>query len=150
MPKEKPLTQAEVDWLDRMLGLRDFLPVDSPEALKASLPSLTLLACAKGEELVREGEQGTELFILYKGALSVRRKGWLLSKEVGRLAPGDIFGEVGFLVQSPRSATVLAAGEGEVFRLESSDMEKVLNENPRLARKLSEQAGERMSKLTGG
>jgi small-conductance mechanosensitive channel/CRP-like cAMP-binding protein len=60
-----------------------------------------------GEEIVREGDAGQELFVLVQGRVAVFANG----EEVARLEPGGFFGEMSLLTGEPRSATVVALGD---------------------------------------
>jgi len=57
-----------------------------------------------GEEIVRQGDAGQELFVIVDGEVAVRVDGL----EIARLAPGGFFGEMSLLTGEPRSATVVA------------------------------------------
>ncbi|THB67850.1 MAG: cyclic nucleotide-binding domain-containing protein [Desulfovibrio sp.] len=60
---------------------------------------------SKGDELMREGETGTWVYILLKGGVKVIKGG----AEICTLRQqGDIVGEMGPLTDKPRSATVKA------------------------------------------
>src|SRR5579884_4088761 len=94
--KNLAITAEGLSWLDQSLGLGGFFASATPEKIHQLLPSFTLRSFAKGEQIIREGDKGGEMFVLYKGSLKVLRSRFLIgSKEVGRLAPGDFFGEVG-------------------------------------------------------
>jgi CRP/FNR family cyclic AMP-dependent transcriptional regulator len=56
----------------------------------------------RGEDLMREGEVGSELFIILAGVAEVRR-GDTVVKELGA---GDFCGELALIEHVPRSATV--------------------------------------------
>lgn len=60
-----------------------------------------------GEEIVRQGDAGQELFVLVKGSVAVQVDG----QEVARLGPGGFFGEMSLLTGEPRSATVVAVDD---------------------------------------
>ena len=80
-------------------------PVSDRPALEeiiGCLPSIALLGYPESSDIVREGEKGDELYMLYRGTAGVIREG----KEIASLVPGDFFGEIGFLVGVPRTATV--------------------------------------------
>jgi CRP-like cAMP-binding protein len=141
---------AEFEWLQQALRLSDYLEIDSIETLQTKLPSLELLGYADGEEIVREGELGTDVFLLYLGKAVVRRKrawAWLGSKKLSTLGPGAIFGEVGFLAETVRSATVAASGAVKAFKFGSDDMRRVMDDNPRYAQTIAQLVKERLQKL---
>jgi hypothetical protein len=58
----------------------------------------------RGEELVREGEEGGELFLLFDGVLEVERDGAVIAQ----LGPGAIVGEAALLSGGRRTATLRA------------------------------------------
>jgi cAMP-dependent protein kinase regulator len=57
-----------------------------------------------GKVLTQEGGSSQEFFVITSGSATVTREG----SEVGRLQPGDFFGEIGILRSEPRTATVKA------------------------------------------
>lgn len=54
-----------------------------------------------GEAIMREGDEGTEFFVVVDGALEISRGG----SPIGRLGPGDFLGEIALIDGRPRSAT---------------------------------------------
>jgi CRP-like cAMP-binding protein len=137
-----PIGPRELQWLDETLGISG--------ATKDLMPSFTLRAYKAGTRILREGEKGGEMYVLYKGSLRVLRKRLLFGqREVATLLPGDFFGEVGFLVGAPRSATVETAEEAQVFSWNATDMQRVLRMNDEIGRKLENTARERIAKLSG-
>jgi CRP-like cAMP-binding protein len=89
-----------------------FAPLSAPvlEALAASLQPETHAA---GSEVVRQGDRGDRYFLLASGAVRVDIDGHL----VQTLGPGDGFGEIALLRDVPRTATVRAIDDVEVFSL---------------------------------
>jgi small-conductance mechanosensitive channel len=91
----------------------------------------------RGASIVRQGEPGSSVFILAEGALDVVREGEGGETPLGRLVPGDIFGEMSLLAGQPRSATVLAATDAVVFEVAKDHLDPVLRRRPELAEGLA-------------
>lgn len=136
-------TQADLEALGRTFG-------STAEDLRTTLSSLTVRACKDGETLVREGELGSDVYVVLKGTMAVRRSRFVfMSREVARLGPGDFFGEIGFLVPAARSASVSAVGPCEVFRMVADDMKALLERKPDLRAGMEETARRRLYALSG-
>ncbi len=133
---------ADLDALAKSLGLDHV-------QLRQNLPSLTVRTYAAGAPIVREGQVGADLFILIKGSASVRVARWLvLQKEVARLKPGDLFGEIGFVAASQRTATVVAEEPVEVLRILAPEMKGLLERKPGLRKAIEEMARQHLYGLS--
>ena len=103
---------------------------------------LTLVAPIKvspGSAVVREGEPGDSLFLIVQGALRVTtRSPQGEDVELGRLGPGDFFGEVALLTRKPRTATVSAVTEAELLRLDHDTVDELRRRHPDIDASLSE------------
>lgn len=75
----------------------------------------SLFDCQSGDCLVREGEEGSSMFIIASGEALVTRGG----VELGGMRPGDFFGEIAYIKEERqiRSATVTAATAMEVVEI---------------------------------
>jgi serine/threonine-protein kinase len=62
----------------------------------------------KGEHIIREGEDGDEVFILVAGRVHVYREIDGEPVVLSEMGPGDVFGEMAILTSSPRTASVVA------------------------------------------
>jgi MFS family permease len=94
----------------RGLPLFSALPVPVLERLAADLQDESF---DDGQEIVAQGAPGDDYFIISEGEAEVRVDG----RPITRLAAGEGFGEIALLLDSPRTATVLARGEIRVVRL---------------------------------
>jgi CRP-like cAMP-binding protein len=88
---------------------------------------------APGEFAVREGETDRSFFIISRGSFEVRVPTGNGPRRVRVLAPGDLFGEVGFFDGLPRSADVVALEESEALVLTQSGFQRLRLTHPRLA-----------------
>lgn len=72
------------------------------------------VAVAAGQVVMQEGEPGDCFYMIETGSCSITVGG----REVNRLGSGDGFGEIALLRQVPRTATVTALTNMELFRLD--------------------------------
>ncbi len=84
------------------------------------------------EVLIREGEDGDELFIIMRGKFLVERSG----QEIARLGPGRHFGEMALIDDGPRSATVRSLSAGTMLTIRRSEFYELLRKDPTMAVKL--------------
>ncbi len=91
-----------------------------------------VLTFEAGEEVMREGDRGDELFIVVDGSFQILRGEQVLS-EVG---PGEHFGEMALIRSSPRSATVRAIEKSELIAIRRTDFFAILRKEYELATKL--------------
>lgn len=101
------------------------------------------IAFAPGTELVREGEQGQEFFILMSGKASVTRRG----REIAVVGPGDWFGELALLDKAPRNASVKAVTDVTVIVLSQRAFKGLLAEVPTIASRLLTGMARRLHEL---
>jgi PPM family protein phosphatase len=86
----------------------------------------------KGEAIIREGETGDELFVLFRGKVQVTKGGMTIAT----LKAGGHFGEMGLVDQAPRSATVTALEETSSVSIDRDSLLKLMRRDPLLAVKL--------------
>jgi CRP-like cAMP-binding protein len=103
---------------------------------------------AQGEYIVRQGETGEELFLCLKGTLQVlHQTDNGEQREVARLEPGGLFGEIAQLTGQARNASVRAATGCELLVLRKPAFVQVLKETPALAELISERLAQRRAEL---
>lgn len=98
-----------------------------------------------GKVLCREGDSGTEAFIIAEGEADIRLKG----KSLATLGPGQVVGEMSLIDQAPRSATVTANDDMTLFVLESREFWTLVSDNPLIARKLLKNLAQRLREAEG-
>jgi hypothetical protein len=90
-------------YLDVVSGLEFWLEC-SPGFLSALIASLDVRVFGQEDYILREGDVGSELFMIHRGFVEQTVAG----KEVQRLTHGDTFGELALLLDYSRAANVQA------------------------------------------
>jgi NTE family protein len=87
--------------------LRDVPPFDqcSSRELRIVAPLLTTVEVPAETVLMRQGDNGSTLFVVVAGIARASRDG----RTVAELGRGDVVGELAIIVDAPRSATVVAS-----------------------------------------
>jgi CRP-like cAMP-binding protein len=96
---------------------------------------------AAGEYVFREGELGTEMFILQEGQVEILKLVAGAEEQLAVLEKGDFFGEMSLLEDLPRTATARAVTDCKVIRINGATFDQMLRTKPEIAvrimRKLS-------------
>jgi CRP-like cAMP-binding protein len=87
-----------------------------------------------GTVLVREGDHDRYLYVVLRGEGRVTKG----TRTLNVLGVGDFFGELAFLVDAPRTATVTAATDMRVMVLGPREMAQVIEREPAIARRMLE------------
>jgi len=92
---------------------------------------------AKGEVVCREGEAQPSLFVIAQGSVSIlKQDAGEQPKLIAKLGPGQTIGEMALLDGQPRSATVAAAEDLVLLVLHRAELDRLVEEKPRLGVKL--------------
>jgi CRP/FNR family transcriptional regulator, cyclic AMP receptor protein len=86
----------------------------------------------EGRVLTREGQSGSEFFVIIEGEVTVTKDG----QEVRTLGPGDFFGEIALIEDTPRTATVTAKTRLRFFVLTRQAFRSLLAHQPELEQKV--------------
>lgn len=85
-----------------------------------------------GEVLTKEGTPGRECFVVISG----EAKATVAGRQIGVVGPGECVGEMALLDTAPRTATVTATTDMEVFVLEPRSFGDLLTRHPSVAKRL--------------
>ena len=85
-----------------------------------------------GRVLMRQGELGSEMFIIVSGSFTIDRNGNVI-RECGA---GAALGELAILSEGPRSATVTANEPGRLLAVGHREFHALLDVAPEIARHL--------------
>ncbi|MGV3525446.1 MAG: cyclic nucleotide-binding domain-containing protein [Candidatus Sericytochromatia bacterium] len=97
----------------------------------------------RGDEIVRKGDSGNEMFLIRQGRVEVLGANAL--DIVARMNTGDVFGEVALMLGLPRNATVRASVYSELFSIQQSDLDELLPHYPSVRERLLQLAHERQT-----
>jgi CRP-like cAMP-binding protein len=94
-----------------------------------------------GDKIALEGEGGLMFFVVDSGEATVEVHG----EEVGRLGPGDAFGEIALIDRRPRTATVTAQSDLRTYGLPVFVFRPYVEARPQVAWKLLEAMADRLA-----
>jgi CRP-like cAMP-binding protein len=98
-----------------------------------------------GSVIFREGDLGSEMYIIQKGHVRISLAIAGKERELAVLEKGDFFGEIALLDESPaRSATATALDDVEVLELTSRDLDQILRRKPDIAVRMMTKLSERL------
>jgi CRP-like cAMP-binding protein len=123
---------------DRLKSIPLFAGLNRKER-RALGPRADEVELAQGREIVREGEWPYEFFAIEEGTAEVRRGDQLL----GELGPGDFFGEMAFVGDTRRNATVVATSPVKVIVMTGPAFRQTARELPEVASKIRAAVEER-------
>jgi NTE family protein len=110
-----------------------FADLDSA-AVAAVERELSLLVLPGGAPLFHSGEPSDAVYVVSSGCLGVFRHGDDDAVEgpalIAELTPGNIVGEMSLLSHSPRTRSVAALRDSEVWRLSRASFENLTNHHP--------------------
>jgi GNAT superfamily N-acetyltransferase len=92
-----------------------------------------VIECAVGDRVLKKGGVARNIFVVLDGTLEARDG----DQVVGVIRSGEVFGEMAFLLERPRSLDVYAASDGvRVLSLSESTIRKMVSADPEVAAKL--------------
>ena len=109
-----------------------FAPAPAP-ALESAAAALVRVDLPAGSAIVREGAVGDRFWVVDTGEVSVAQAG----TEIGRLGPGEAFGELALIRDIPRTASVTAVTDVGLYALDRESFLLALTASPRAAAEAS-------------
>jgi signal transduction histidine kinase len=115
------------------MPLMQAIAQSAPDALQNRVSEIT---CRAGEILFHQGDPCDYLYVIVSGCVEVLRE---IGEEVvslGFIEVGHVVGEMGFMEQRPRNATIKAVEHTELLALSYEDFQRLLREEPKLVDQL--------------
>jgi CRP/FNR family transcriptional regulator len=93
-----------------------------------------------GAVIVKEGDPGLGFFLITEGRVDVSHR----DHRIRDMGPGEFFGEMALMEETPRTATVTARERTRCLQLVRWDFRALLKENPDLAVRMLEVVVQRL------
>ncbi len=97
-----------------------------------------------GEVIFREGESGTDAYLLEEGRVRLIKRVRGAERSLMVLKPGDLFGESALLFGALRSSTAIALSPGLALALDQTTLQNLLERNPVVASRMIKQLVRRL------
>jgi small-conductance mechanosensitive channel/CRP-like cAMP-binding protein len=131
------------------LRKQPFLQLLEEAQLEKLLTQAKFLRFGRREKVIAQGAAGESMFILLNGEAHVHVQANGTDTLVATLRAGDYCGEMSLLTGAPRSATVLAGTDCEMWEIGKEVLAEVLQQNESLVQKLSELLAQRRMETEG-
>ena len=95
----------------------------------------------EGKEMTRQGSRGREFFVLLEGTANVTKNG----RRINTLGPGDFFGEIALVSDTPRTATVTATSPVRALVVTDRSFRRLLEDSPSIQSKVLTALAERLA-----
>jgi CRP/FNR family cyclic AMP-dependent transcriptional regulator len=130
-------------WIDERLAEVPLFEGLSKQQLRRISSLMTRIDRPAGQVLTREGEQGSEFFIVLEGEVEVRQG----DRVIATRRPGDYVGEIALLDKRPRTASVVATTPVSVEVLSRREFVSLLAEAPELSEQIMATMARRLAEL---
>lgn len=104
------------------------------------------LKLQENQVLLKEGEISNSMFWLQSGQLVVTKKRGMEEIVLGHIYSGELVGEISFLDQEPRSATVKAISDCDLIEIPRETIEAIYKTQPKWLEILVKTLAERLRK----
>jgi small-conductance mechanosensitive channel/CRP-like cAMP-binding protein len=139
--------RRDTETLAELLSAVDIFSPLTSEELNTLAQNVRGHVYAPGETIIRAGDDGSSMFVVHRGGVDVRIDANGTPRTIKRLGEGDFFGEMALFTGEPRTASVVASEETEVFEIGHDAMKVLFETNPDLVEALSHTINERRAGL---
>lgn len=102
----------------------------SEEEAQRCLDKSNIIECQAGDRLLKKGGSARNLFVVLEGTVEVRDG----DTPVAVFSKGDVFGEMAFLLERPRSQDVYSVNDGtRILSLSEATLRQLIGSDPTIA-----------------
>ena len=98
----------------------------------------------RGDVLFREGEPGTEMYVVQAGKVNITKTVRETEKILATLGAGEFFGEMSILNNKPRSAGAVVAENAKLLVIDPKTFEAMIRGNVEIAVRLIKKLSDRL------
>lgn len=137
--EREPAVRAQIDAASHRMAIARFIKGATllaelePETLGRIAGHVRERVVAAGETVIRQGDPGTECFLIRNGELEVIDESGDAERRLAELRAGALFGEAALLTGAPRNATVRATAAAELLVLGREDILAVMSADRKVA-----------------
>lgn len=114
---------TEVQWLIKEIELFEGIkPRDVAKILNMGM----VVPYEKGKLVFKKGQTGKQMYVILSGRVVIVDEALSHKKVVAVLEKGEVFGEMAFLSDAPRSASVLTTDKTWLLLLDEKKIQKIL------------------------
>merc|ERR1712123_277170 len=117
-----PKNQAEADLIKEALLGNTFMRNLATDQLQKIVDAMEKQVFKKDTNIIKEGDDGTNMFVLEKGTVSITKG----KSHVCDLAPGVLFGELAILYNCRRTASIKCKSDVSLWAMERSIFQAVV------------------------
>ena len=99
----------------------------SPSTLTTMVEKMMCERYVTGATIIHQGDEGDKFYLIHQGTVEVLADDGVSRRLINTLGPGDFFGEMALLSGEPRSATVQAKQDVELYALGKADFQAALD-----------------------
>ena len=133
-------------YIEELKHARRTFPDAPSDVLEREVEKMRIRRYLAGETVIREGDPAESVFILTRGAATVRQRTADGEREISTLAPGDFFGEIGLLTGAARNATVRTTAPSEALELDAAGFRELIGSSQATADHVQALMEERLAK----
>ncbi|KAK3938435.1 hypothetical protein QBC46DRAFT_460226 [Diplogelasinospora grovesii] len=139
-----PIGDIPLDLIDRIRSFELFktAPEEFQNAICLRLRPQTHAA---HDHILTEGDEAKAMYLLIRGIVAVTSRDG--EATYATLTPGAFFGEIGILMNIPRTATIIARSRCLLGVLKKEDLQAELPKYPEIEKAIQQEAQERLSLL---
>lgn len=137
---KSPITRiykSEDELLSDIRGVPLFSIIDEAKAKDISSLVMTKES-RRGEAIIKQGDIGTKFYTIKSGSVSVEKEdSFGFIEEVAKLHYGDCFGEISLIKEVPRTASVVAIDDVELFYLDKGVFVEFIMNDPHIGNRIT-------------